>query len=255
MGSVSSIAELRSDPERLLNGAAGQQELAVLGSLRSITVPPGAKGLVWNALGIQAVGTGLTAVANPSSWPTSFWRGTVKALAMSKAAVAVPVVIAALGAGALHYRSSSSPEPASENRAPSGQATSRRASEAPNSEPSAEPAAAPSSAAQVRSAPSTSVKDHLREESALLERARALLRSGRPGAAQATLLRLQSQFPKGALTQEREVLLIEALAARGASGAAARDARSFVAAHPESPHAVQLRRFIEQPAGGEARPN
>src|SRR5258706_14468532 len=75
MGSVSSIAELRSDPERLLNGAAGQQELAVLGSLRSITVPPGAKGLVWNALGIQAVGSGLTAVANPSSWPTSFWRG------------------------------------------------------------------------------------------------------------------------------------------------------------------------------------
>ena len=85
--------------------------------------------------------------------------------------------------------------------------------------------------------------DQLSEESTLLERARAELRGGRPRAAEATLLRMQSRFPRGALTQEREVLLIQALAARGNSLAAERDARSFVAAHPESPHAVQLRRF------------
>jgi outer membrane protein assembly factor BamD (BamD/ComL family) len=90
-----------------------------------------------------------------------------------------------------------------------------------------------------------SSRDPLREESTLLERARAELRGGHPRSAQATLLRLEHQFPKGGLTQEREVLLIEALAARGNARAAARDAQSFIATHPESPHAVPLRRFIE----------
>ena len=257
MGSVSSIAELRADPERLLTSATGQQELelALLASLRTLPVPPGAKGLVWNALGVQVIGTGVTAVANPGSWATAFWRSTLKVLVTSKAAVAVPVVMAALGAGALQYQKSVARQSPSADHAPSQQAASGSAA-APSAD-STESSAADSESADspdlavseppTRAAPLAPARDRLREESALLERARALLRGGHPRAAQATLLRLQAQFPKGALTQEREVLLIEALAARGKAEAAARDARSFVAAHPESPHAIQLRHFIDRP--------
>ncbi len=272
MGSVSSIAELRSDPERLLNSAAGQQELelALLGSLRTLPVPPDAKGLVWNALGVHVIGTGVTAVAGSSSWGAAFWRGTLKVLVTSKAAVAVPVVMAALGAGALHYHHGATEKNTVPDHAPNQQASSSslavRSPDSPdspdlpnspgsadsNADPSTPEAASDGASEAVlpeppsRAPPLLTAKDHLREESALLERARALLRGGHPLAAQSTLLRLQAKFPKGALTQEREVLLIEALAARGHSDAAARDARGFVASHPESPHVAQLRRFIVQ---------
>jgi TolA-binding protein len=263
MGSVSTIAELRSDPERLLNSSTGQQEieLALLGSLRAIAVPPGAKSMVWNALGVQVIGTGAGA-ATSSSWASAFWRGTLKVLVTSKAAVAVPVVIAALGAGVLHYRASG---PSNVALADSAAAVGKQASAVPAPSP-IESAETPDSAIAEAEEPAlvetpshavvfAPARDHLREESALLERARALLRSGHARAAQATLLRLQAQFPKGSLTQEREVLLIEALAARGDSGAAARDARTFVAAHPESPHTRQLRRFLDRAAEHEAQPN
>lgn len=263
MGLVSTIAELRSDPERLLSCSAGQHELelALLGSLRSIAVPPGAKSLVWHALGVQVIGTGVSAAVTSSSWASAFWRGALKVLVTSKAAVAVPIVVAALGASALHYRDA---VPASVARVAANATIARPASavSAParvESLEAPEPATAESEDSASAEPPSRAAvfapRDHLREESALLERARALLRSGHPRAAQATLVRLQAQFPKGSLTQEREVLLIEALAARGDAGAAARDARSFVAAHPESPHARQLRRFLDHGVEPDARPN
>jgi hypothetical protein len=253
MGSVSSIAELRSDPERLHHSAAGQHalELALLDSLRTLPIPPDAKSLVWNALGVQ----GVAAVASSSSWGATFWRGTLKVLATSKAAVAVPVVMAVLGASALHHQQHAADKNTVPDHPPNQQASSSSLS-APAADSSTDTGAPESESAGAtevalpeppsRAPPLLPAKDHLREESTLLERARALLRSGHPRAAQSTLLRLQAKFPKGALTQEREVLLIEALAARGHSDAAARDARSFVAAHPESPHAAQLRRFVVQ---------
>jgi TolA-binding protein len=231
--------------------------------------------VVWNSLGVEIIGSGLGAAAsaNTSSWASAVWRGTLKLLATSKAAVAVPVVMVALGAGALHYhrvdsdRAAESKSADKSGTAPLAKAASPAASAAQPglAQPAAQELAAdevqalaadlPSNEGATHATPLAPAKDHLREESAFLERARALLRSGHPRAAQGTLLRMQAQFPKGSLTQEREVLLIEALAARGNSDAAERDARSFVEAHPESPHAVQLRRFLEHSNDRETRSN
>jgi hypothetical protein len=87
----------------------------------------------------------------------------------------------------------------------------------------------------------------LTAESALLTAARAELRNGDAKAAQSTLARMQAEFPHGVLWQEREVLAIEALAADGKTEVAARRARAFIAAHPESPHSSQLGRFLAAP--------
>jgi TolA-binding protein len=87
--------------------------------------------------------------------------------------------------------------------------------------------------------------DLLKAESALLTDARAQLRSGNPAGAQASLDRLQAQFPKGMLTQEREVLAIEVLYARGNVDGAQRRAKAFVKQYPKSPHSAKLSRFLE----------
>jgi hypothetical protein len=162
--------------------------------------------------------------------------------------LAVPVVVAALGVGAMHQRSQTasvqSASVASVASVTSDARTAVQPSPAAASEPSTEAeaeTALPDTAD--RPAPVV-VRDHLRHESALLTRARAELRSGNPHAAQATLSRMQREFPAGALRQERDVLGIEALAAEGNTEAAARGARAFIVAHPESPHAATLHRFL-----------
>jgi hypothetical protein len=228
-----------SDPERLLNSSGGQHQLerAVLDSLRVVSVPAQAKGVVWGALSATVAEGG--ALAGATAGTASVWRGALKFLVSPKALVAVPVVVAALGAGALHQQHSRSapvepaPTAALVQPAPVGPAQATEARTADTAVPDA----------IERSAPVV-VRDRLRHESALLTRARAELRSGNPHAAQATLGRMQREFPAGALHQERDVLAIEALAAEGNTDGAARGARAFITAHPESPHAPTLQRFL-----------
>lgn len=87
--------------------------------------------------------------------------------------------------------------------------------------------------------------DLLTKESELVVTARAQLRQGDVGGAGATLQELDRAVPHGKLAQEREVLRIEWLAARGDRDAAARRARAFLTAHPKSPHAARLSRFVD----------
>src|SRR5882724_10511888 len=100
-----------SDPVRLLNSSGGQHPLerAVLESLRAVAVPAQAKGVVWGALSASVAEGG--ALAGATAGTASAWRGAFKLLVSPKALVAVPVVVAALGAGALHQRSAA-PAPA-----------------------------------------------------------------------------------------------------------------------------------------------
>jgi hypothetical protein len=230
-----------SDPVRLLNSSGGQHELerAVLDSLRAVAVPAQAKGVVWGALSVTVAEAG--ALAGATVGTASVWRGALKLLVSPKALMAVPVVVAALGAGALHQRSQAAPDQPSPSVAPAVPTVAQGASIAV-AEPSLE-TESPLPDTADRPAP-VMVKDRLRHESALLTRARAELRGGNPRAAQATLSRMQREFPAGALHQERDVLGIEALAAEGNADAAARGARAFIALHPESPHASTLRRFL-----------
>jgi outer membrane protein assembly factor BamD (BamD/ComL family) len=78
----------------------------------------------------------------------------------------------------------------------------------------------------------------------MLTDARAALRTGDLALARRMLKRLTTDFAHGELLQEREVLQIELLSARGEDEAAARQARRFMSAHPDSPHSAQLARFL-----------
>jgi hypothetical protein len=230
-----------SDPVRLLNSSGGQHELerAVLDSLRVVTVPAQAKAVIWGALSVTVAEAG--ALAGATAGTASVWRGALKLLVSPKALMAVPVVVAALGVGAIHQRSPAVSAQQGTSVAPAAP-TALQATAVEVAEPSVE-VESPLPDTADRPAPVV-VRDRLRHESALLTRARAELRSGNPHAAQATLSRMQREFPAGALHQERDVLGIEALAAEGNAEAAARGARAFIVAHPESPHAATLHRFL-----------
>jgi hypothetical protein len=89
--------------------------------------------------------------------------------------------------------------------------------------------------------------DALAAESGLLQNARAELRRGNLDEAGQALTQLSRRFPRGVLNQERDVLRIELLSARGDVAGARRLAARFLRAHPESPHAAQLRPLAPAP--------
>ncbi len=88
-------------------------------------------------------------------------------------------------------------------------------------------------------------RSRLDAEASLVATVRRELQSGKPRAALGTLNQLQSQFPKGELGQERDVLMVEALAASGNTAAAKSKASAFIAAHPASPLSAKLERVID----------
>lgn len=240
---------MSGDPERLLSaGNADPLERELLGSVRQVGPPEGAKDRAWRGIAgqiavVAAVGAVSTSTAAAASKATA---GTLASWALSTKIAVVTAGSLALGGGYLALRSA---EPASSSPAP-------RAIVAPVTH--ALPALrAPQEAVTPTPAPETVVEeapshkleprglDRLKAESALLTDARAQLRSGNPAAAQALLERLQQQFPKGTLTQEREVLSIEVLNARGNVEGAKRRAKAFVKAYPKSPHSAKLSRFLD----------
>lgn len=113
--------------------------------------------------------------------------------------------------------------------------------------PSAEPAAATHVAE--RSAPpvaSSSPKEsHLAEERALLEMGRTALARGQVEAALAAARSHERTYPRGKLGEEREVLLVQALAASGQKDAARDRAERFVHAHPSSIFVPAIRAAVE----------
>ena len=229
------------DPERLLRGSGAEYlfERALLSDLQAVTVPQQAKGLVWAALTVQWLQSATVAVSGRAA--TSFWRGALQAALSSKAVLAVPVVVSVLSIDALLQHGAATP-------IQSVQALSVALAAAPNTQAppnlesaSKRAAALPRTAHLLSPGPG---KDRLARESVLLTRARAELRAGDARHAQGTLSQLHKEFSRGTLQQEREVLAIEALAAQGNANSAQRLARAFIAAHPESPHAQPLRRFL-----------
>jgi outer membrane protein assembly factor BamD (BamD/ComL family) len=90
-----------------------------------------------------------------------------------------------------------------------------------------------------------SAASRLKEEAALLRRARAELRAGALAQAFATLEASRREFTAPELTQEREALAIELLYRSGERAAAAKRAQDFLARYPESPHATGVRAFAD----------
>jgi hypothetical protein len=89
----------------------------------------------------------------------------------------------------------------------------------------------------------SSAASQLGEESQAVLRIRQALRSGDPGLALGLLEQARGKFPRGALGQEREALMIEALAQSGARAAAEKRALAFLRAYPKSPYAADVQRY------------
>ncbi len=83
----------------------------------------------------------------------------------------------------------------------------------------------------------------LAEEGRLLSNAHRLVQAGRGSEALQVLGNLKQRYPRSVLSQEREVLTIEAVAATGDQAAARALTQKFLARHPQSPHTSRLERF------------
>jgi len=105
--------------------------------------------------------------------------------------------------------------------------------EVPVAAPPAPDAAAPDAPAPPTRTPV--VAQDRERESALLARARAAMLRGRPADALDALGEHQRAFPSGRLSEEREALAVQALAASGDRAAARARAESFQRRYPNSP--------------------
>ncbi|HEY1532783.1 MAG TPA: tetratricopeptide repeat protein [Polyangiaceae bacterium] len=264
------------DPERLLRGIGDSDNLEreLLGSIQRIEPPANAQTEAWARLSVQIAAVTLIGTAHGTAAAASAAHAGAAAvpgagaaaisgasatglapaifkLLSSKLAVALTVSGVAIGASAVWVQvAHRSAVP------PLGPAASAQTAEPVSAQLSAALPAAPDPALQLapdsepgKQSPSADQhrRDMLSAESALLTQARAQLRNGDVNAAQQVLSTLHKKFPKGMLRQEREVLAIEVLAARGNQNAARQRAKAFIAAYPESPHSAQLSRFADAP--------
>jgi len=257
---------MTDDPPRLLDEgmltADEQRALEVGVHERS---PVGAKAAIWGALSLKlavpatAAAATLTAAASGSTGVAATSgagaAGLLTTMALVKSAGIGLALGAAVGSG-LYFggRVESAPpaphellvEGATSVAAPFHAAAATPNAPAPaQSASSAPPASSPAPneargesprAERPREAPPVA------SESQRVAQARALLRAGDANRALETLGALERDEPNGLLDQEREALVVEALAALGRRDAARVRADAFLARYPTSPHVLAVRR-------------
>ena len=264
---------MNTDPVRLLDGGElTPDERRALGADQVSTSPVGAKGAIWAALSLKLAAPATAAAAALSSGAPATASGasavatasSITAVALVKSATLGVALGAAVGTGLFFGARSEAPRPAATvvgNRGVGDLgATGVRAPfhvAAPSS--GAPPAAAASDSAppvlvtpppverpaphvEVSAPARAPVQPPLESESRRVARAHALLRAGDAGAALALLDALARDEPNGLLVQEREALVVEALAALGRHDAARARADAFLARFPRSPHTAAVRR-------------
>ena len=257
------------DPHRLLSKMSDGDDLEreLLASIQRADPPEHAKAEAWARLSTQIAAVALVTSAHGSAAASTGGaaaEGAKAATGLGVKGALAPVALKVLGTKAVialavagvvgasavwvHVRAASPKPPSVVQVAASLPAAAPALAPAPP-EPAAASADPTPSTTDTAAKPSAEQRrrDQLSAESALLTQARAELRKGDVRGAQQRLNRLQVQFPKGVLGQEREVLAIEVLAARGNAAAAKRRAQAFIAAYPESPHSAQLSRFADAP--------
>jgi len=267
-----------TDPHRLLSNLSDADDLEreLLASIRQVAPPAaGAKNEAWTKLSVQLAAVGLVSVASVPSTTAASLASSAAAPATTAATSAaagassawlpgalkgllgkVFLGVAVVGTGSALWVHARHEQPAANIAAsavtvevsppPAAIAPVEPTSEV--SAPASLPTAAPTPVEiPVKPSSEGSREDRLSAESKLLTRARAELRRGNAASAQQILEQLRIKFPNGILGQEREVLSIEVLAARGNGDTARRRARAFIAAYPKSPHSAQLARFADGP--------
>jgi len=262
-----------TDPHRLLSDLSDADELEreLLASIRQVVPPAGAKSEAWAKLSVQLAAVGLVSVASVPGTTAASLASSAAAPATSAAAGASPawlpgalkgllgkvllgVAVTGTGSALWVHVQRGQPAPVVAASAVAVKMSPPPAMTA-RPEPIGEapalpvmPTAAPTPAeSPLKPSSEASREDRLSAESNWLTRARAELRRGNAASAQQILEQMRVKFPNGVLGQEREVLSIEVLAARGNTDAARRRARAFIAAHPKSPHSAQLARFADGP--------
>jgi hypothetical protein len=267
---------MTSDPQRLLEGTSSDDgaglERDLLRALVDVSPPSHAQGAAWDGIATKlaaasVVAAGTTVAGHTAEAAHSAAQGAAAAngaappvatgIAHAFASKAVLGMIAAAGAVAVaaatwvHFGSgaaTASSRPATHSNAPSSVPPLPSVeTSAPNVETRTSAEAVTESPPAIRPAPRTHSDDGLAREGALLTDARASLRAGNPTGALAVLRKLDREFPRGGLGQEREVLAIEALSALGDTAAVKRRAEAFVKAYPDSPHGPHLRRLMNPP--------
>ncbi|HWZ92201.1 MAG TPA: hypothetical protein VNW92_25230 [Polyangiaceae bacterium] len=240
------------DPERLLkSGAVDPQVLELVKSLRGIAPEAGAGLSSWGAMAAK-VATLPTVVPPPGAPVASGASASTSALgaslphALGLKLLGVALASTVIGVG-VHWAHTAHQKPAQAANVAAATAVVSPSQDPPaaaNPEQDTPTSVSPSNGAP-GSAGSGAHVSRLEAEASLLAKARSELHNGQPRAALGTLNQLQSSFPRGALSQEREVLAVEVLAANGNVAAAKRKANAFIAAHPGSPHSAKLERFVD----------
>lgn len=264
-----------TDPHRLSSNLSDADDLEreLLASIRHVAPPAGAKAEAWGKLSVQLATVGLVSVASVQSTTAASLASSAAAPAAVAGAAAgasrawlpgalegvfgkVLLGVAVAGTGSALWvhtqRAETAPRVASSAITVVMAPPQAKPADAQPSPEALAPAAlpsAPTTAAQIPLKPNSEAarEDRLTAESKLLTSARAELRRGNAAGAQQVLEQMRQKFPNAVLGQEREVLSIEVLAARGNSEAARRRARAFIAAYPKSPHSAQLARFADAP--------
>ncbi|MGK3990129.1 hypothetical protein WME99_44205 [Sorangium sp. So ce136] len=195
---------------------------AALGKLLAI-----AKWSLGTAIGVGLLGAGVALLrppAPPAAAPSS----------EPPAASALPVA----------------PAPVAPAPTPSGPVTSAplplQTSALPGPPPAAvaSPPRSTTAASRARSAP-VAPADALREQVALIDRARDALGAGDAAGCLSELDAYDRRFPRSAMGEEATVLRIEALIRLGARARAADLGRRFLASRPTSPHAAGVRALLD----------
>jgi hypothetical protein len=241
---------MNADPERLLRDAgADPTERELLASVRNVEPPGSAKDRAWQGIAAHiAAGVAVGTAAAGASAATAKGAASIVTPSLALKTLAVLVAGGVAAGGYVAWQSASAPAAPRPATLAAPPAVPEQASE--TLEPKQDEATTPLPTVEQASpkrAPDSSRIDSLAAESALLAEARSRLRAGDPSGAEELLAKMQSRFPRGVLRQEREVLAIEVLTARGQTEAAKDRARAFVRAHPKSPHSEKLRRVLDGP--------
>jgi hypothetical protein len=232
---------LLAEPDELPPSGAEQRLLAKLG------IAIAAAGVLGAAEGVAAEGaagasnsTGVVATMSRAKW---FWLSTI-AGALSLGGILVTATLVRR------------PSTASTDRVEGTTAILPAPIEVPLASEPVEPRiveTASSADPMVQQAPkpaprrASEAANTLDAEIRLLDKARAALVEGQPARALETLGEYDRDFSHGHLRPEAFLIRLDALVHSGEAPAARRLARDYLAAHPASPHALRIRRIVEDP--------
>ena len=231
-----------TDPQRWPDAGDDSTELEqqLVRSGQNLGMPAEQKSAVWSQI------ASILPPVGPLPSPAS---ATTSSASIVKALCVVGALSGLVGGG--YLLATKRNEPNATNHVPaatSAKVGTAAAAPAPSLEVAASAAQLemPSATASTTPLPPPSHVSQLREESQALIAARQALRASDSAGALRLLEQAQQRFKHGAMAEEREALIIEALAKSGNRARAAARARAFLNHYPRSPHAADVQRYAAE---------